>query len=41
MPTVAHAPTVEGARNAVADEQGRAYLPDSPGGRLFVTDPVP
>lgn len=33
---VAAGDTAEGARNAVADERGRVYVPDSHGARLLV-----
>jgi DNA-binding beta-propeller fold protein YncE len=33
---VATAPTSKGARNAVVDERGNAYIADSPGGKIIV-----
>jgi DNA-binding beta-propeller fold protein YncE len=41
MRIVASAPTSQGARNAVVDERGRAYVTDSAAGRIFVTDAPP
>lgn len=41
MTVVASAPTATGARNALVDEHGRAYLADSVGGRILVTDALP
>ena len=38
---VADVPTAKGARNPVVDATGRAYVPDSPGGRLIVVEPPP
>ncbi len=37
---VASASTSHGARNAVVDGQGRAYLTDSLGGRIWVVEPL-
>jgi hypothetical protein len=39
LKVVAGASTHEGARNAVADDKGTAYLADSPGARLVVVAP--
>jgi hypothetical protein len=36
--TIATATTAEGARNAVADAKGNAYIPDAQGARLFVVE---
>lgn len=36
---IATLPTVQGARNVVVDASGKAYLPDSAGGKLLVVDP--
>jgi hypothetical protein len=41
LAVVATGETAEGARNAVADANGRAYLVDGAGARLFVFDAPP
>lgn len=38
---VASVPTAPGARNAVATEQGQAYVADTPEGKILVVAPVP
>jgi len=38
LTVVATASTATGARNAVVDEHGRAFVTDSEGGRIFVVD---
>ena len=39
LTAVATAPTAKGARNAVVDARGTAYVPDSPDGKLIVVAP--
>ncbi|MEI8256183.1 MAG: hypothetical protein WCJ30_10980 [Deltaproteobacteria bacterium] len=41
MRVVASGATAPGGRNAVVDEQGRSYVADSAGGRIFVVDAAP
>lgn len=38
---VSSVPTVKGARNAVATEQGQTYITDTPEGKILVVPPVP
>jgi hypothetical protein len=38
LSTIATAATSDGARNAVADAKGNAYIPDAKGGRLFIVE---
>jgi DNA-binding beta-propeller fold protein YncE len=40
LTTLAVVPTVSGARNAVATEDGTAYLTDSPEGKILVVAPI-
>ena len=39
LSAVATAPTAKGARNAIVDANGTAYVADSLGGRLIVVKP--
>jgi DNA-binding beta-propeller fold protein YncE len=41
LSVIATASTAAGARNAVVDEHGRAFVTDSEGGRIFVVDAPP